>query len=207
MADLDTITIRGFKSIASLEKMKLGAINVIIGPNGSGKSNFIGAFALIKTMRAGHLQDRLGHYWNGEPAALWSQGERRGGNSGSGFMGMAKDPQGGASAPGMVSDILPMDEWAEHDGAGETDYAGPEDNGPVWCVGEKLTRNGSEAGLSKDESLGPVARWIARPDQRVDHLPLPRSGQERPNCACPARSTTTVACDRMAATCLLSCIS
>lgn len=41
MPELDTITVRGFRSIASLEKLKLGAINVVIGPNGSGKSNFI----------------------------------------------------------------------------------------------------------------------------------------------------------------------
>ena len=44
MPELDTITVKGFKSIASIEKLKLGAINVLIGPNGSGKSNFIGVF-------------------------------------------------------------------------------------------------------------------------------------------------------------------
>ena len=57
MPELDTITVKGFKSIASIEKLKLGAINVVIGPNGSGKSNFIGVFALIKELRAGRLQD------------------------------------------------------------------------------------------------------------------------------------------------------
>ena len=60
MPELDTITIKGFKSIASVEKLKLGAINVVIGPNGSGKSNFIGVFALIKALRAGRLQDNAG---------------------------------------------------------------------------------------------------------------------------------------------------
>ena len=60
MAELDTITIKGFKSIASVEKLKLGPINVVIGPNGSGKSNFIGVFALLKAMRAGRLQDYAG---------------------------------------------------------------------------------------------------------------------------------------------------
>jgi predicted ATPase len=44
---LDYITIRGFKSIASLEKLELRPINVLIGPNGSGKSNFLGVFALL----------------------------------------------------------------------------------------------------------------------------------------------------------------
>ncbi len=57
MPELDTITIKGFKSIASVEKLKLGAINVVIGSNGSGKSNFIGVFAFLHALREGHLQD------------------------------------------------------------------------------------------------------------------------------------------------------
>ncbi len=57
MPELDTITIKGFKSIASVEKLKLGAINVVIGSNGSGKSNFIGVFSFLHAIREGHLQD------------------------------------------------------------------------------------------------------------------------------------------------------
>ncbi len=57
MPELDTISVKGFKSIASIEKLKLGAINVVIGPNGSGKSNFIGVFSFLHAIRAGHLQD------------------------------------------------------------------------------------------------------------------------------------------------------
>ncbi len=57
MPELDTITIKGFKSIACIEKLKLGAINVVIGPNGSGKSNFIGVFDFLNALREGHLQD------------------------------------------------------------------------------------------------------------------------------------------------------
>jgi predicted ATPase len=57
MAELDTITVRGFKSIASIEDLKLAPINVIIGPNGSGKSNFIGVFAFLHAIREGHLQN------------------------------------------------------------------------------------------------------------------------------------------------------
>lgn len=54
---LDHITIRGFKSIASVEKLALRPINIIIGPNGSGKSNFIGAFSFLHAIREGRLQD------------------------------------------------------------------------------------------------------------------------------------------------------
>ncbi len=57
MAELDSITVKGFKSIASVENLKLGPINVVIGPNGSGKSNFIGVFAFLHAIREGHLQD------------------------------------------------------------------------------------------------------------------------------------------------------
>jgi predicted ATPase len=54
---LDYITIQGFKSIASLEKLPLKALNILIGPNGSGKSNFIGLFAFLHAIREGRLRD------------------------------------------------------------------------------------------------------------------------------------------------------
>jgi len=54
---LEYITIRGFKSIASLEKLTLRPINVLIGSNGSGKSNFIGVFAFLHAIREGRLRD------------------------------------------------------------------------------------------------------------------------------------------------------
>jgi len=54
---LDYITIKGFKSIASIEKLKLGPINLLIGANGSGKSNFIGAFSFLHAIREGRLRD------------------------------------------------------------------------------------------------------------------------------------------------------
>ena len=57
MPELDTITIKGFKSIAAIEKLKLGAINILIGPNGSGKSNFVGVFSFLHAIREGQLQD------------------------------------------------------------------------------------------------------------------------------------------------------
>ena len=57
MPELGTITIKGFKSIASIEELKLEAINIVIGPNGSGKSNFIGVFSFLHAIREGHLQE------------------------------------------------------------------------------------------------------------------------------------------------------
>jgi predicted ATPase len=40
-SELDFITVKGFKSISSIEKLALRPINIPIGANGSGKSNFI----------------------------------------------------------------------------------------------------------------------------------------------------------------------
>jgi len=54
--ELDYISVKGFKSIASV-KVELMPINVIIGPNGSGKSNFIGVFSFLNEIREGHLND------------------------------------------------------------------------------------------------------------------------------------------------------
>ena len=57
MAELANITIKGFRSIASITELALGPINVLIGPNGSGKSNFIGAFSFLRAIREGRLQE------------------------------------------------------------------------------------------------------------------------------------------------------
>ena len=57
MAELANITIKGFRSIASITKLALGPINVLIGPNGSGKSNFVGAFSFLRAIREGRLQE------------------------------------------------------------------------------------------------------------------------------------------------------
>src|SRR5215475_7985478 len=54
---LDYITVRGFKSIASIEKLPLKAVNILIGSNGSGKSNFIGVFAFLHEVLEGRLRD------------------------------------------------------------------------------------------------------------------------------------------------------
>jgi predicted ATPase len=54
---LDYISIKGFKSIATIKKLRLAPINLVIGPNGSGKSNFIGAFDFLHAIREGRLQD------------------------------------------------------------------------------------------------------------------------------------------------------
>ena len=51
------VSIEGFKSIKNLDRLELGAINVMIGPNGSGKSNFISLFQLLNYAMTESLQD------------------------------------------------------------------------------------------------------------------------------------------------------
>ena len=54
---LDEITVKGFRSLKCLDKLKLRSINVLVGANGSGKSNFIGVFSLLHALREGKLTD------------------------------------------------------------------------------------------------------------------------------------------------------
>src|SRR5262245_18693559 len=68
MPELESISIKGLKSIAAVEKLPLGAINVVIGPNGSGKSNFIGVYSFLHDVRAGHMQDNVAKAGGAEKA-------------------------------------------------------------------------------------------------------------------------------------------
>ncbi|QTA90700.1 AAA family ATPase [Desulfonema magnum] len=47
---LDRLTIKGFKSVKSLEDFELKNLNVLIGANGAGKTNFIDFFRLLRAM-------------------------------------------------------------------------------------------------------------------------------------------------------------
>lgn len=50
------LTIKGFKTIRSLENFEMRDINVLIGANGSGKSNFISYFRMLRELIEGRLQ-------------------------------------------------------------------------------------------------------------------------------------------------------
>ena len=49
MSAIREISIEGYRSIATIERLRLSAINVLIGANGSGKSNFLGALKLLRS--------------------------------------------------------------------------------------------------------------------------------------------------------------
>ena len=56
MPELDWISVRGFRSLHTVEKLNLGPINVLIGGNGAGKSNFLAVFDLLHAILEGRLQ-------------------------------------------------------------------------------------------------------------------------------------------------------
>ena len=61
---LESVRIRGFRSLADVELSDLGTTSVLIGPNGSGKSNFIRFFDMLNWMlrssRLGEFVERHG---------------------------------------------------------------------------------------------------------------------------------------------------
>lgn len=56
MSKISSITIKGFKSILSLEEFALNDLNILIGANGSGKSNFVSYFEMIRELAEQRLQ-------------------------------------------------------------------------------------------------------------------------------------------------------
>lgn len=66
LSSVEYITIRGYKSIRSIDKLALRHINILIGCNGSGKSNFIGAFSFLNAIRRGQLRNFVGQQGGAE---------------------------------------------------------------------------------------------------------------------------------------------
>ena len=54
---IEWLSIKGFKSIRNLERLRLGQINLLIGANGAGKSNFVSYFYMMKELIEGRLQN------------------------------------------------------------------------------------------------------------------------------------------------------
>ena len=60
---LESVRIRGFRSLANVELSKLGAANILIGSNGSGKSNFMRFFEMLSWMlRSSRLSEFVERY-------------------------------------------------------------------------------------------------------------------------------------------------
>ena len=57
MRTLASITVKGFKSIACIENLTLGPMNILIGSNGAGKSNFLDIFSFLHAIGTGNLRE------------------------------------------------------------------------------------------------------------------------------------------------------
>ncbi len=75
MSRLSKLTIKGYKSIQSLENFELTNLNILLGANGAGKSNFISVFKLLANMYAQNLQ--LYVQKNGGADALLHYGRKK----------------------------------------------------------------------------------------------------------------------------------
>ncbi len=74
---LDKLTIKGFKSIRSLEDFELKNLNVLIGANGAGKSNFVELFHLLRAMADESLQKFVTeHGEHGTPDGFFFMGPK-----------------------------------------------------------------------------------------------------------------------------------
>ena len=59
MSKLDSVTIRGYRSIRDAT-LELRHLNVLIGANGAGKSNLVAFFKMMNELMAGRLQEHVG---------------------------------------------------------------------------------------------------------------------------------------------------
>lgn len=53
---IESLTIKGFKSIRDLDALRLGNLNVLLGANGAGKSSFVSYFRMLSEMMEARLQ-------------------------------------------------------------------------------------------------------------------------------------------------------
>ena len=74
MPSVSHLTVRGFKSIAALERFELGSLNVLIGPNGAGKSNLLDLFRMMEALA--HRRLRLFVAREDGPDALLHRGRK-----------------------------------------------------------------------------------------------------------------------------------
>lgn len=70
---LETITIKGYKSIRTLENFPLTSLNVLIGANGSGKTNFISTFKLLNQVMDEKLQLFIGQQGGADTLLYFGQ--------------------------------------------------------------------------------------------------------------------------------------
>lgn len=148
---LDTISIKGFRSIREITDLKLNPINLLVGANGAGKSNFVEIFAFLKSVRSGRMQQYVQIKGGGANAIL--------------YFGSKTTPQ-----MGLVLSFSSHDHYAITLNATETDSL-EIDHEDIWhslgaaTLQMRVTHREDEAHVSNSE------RSVQRPVQVVQaHL-------------------------------------
>ena len=149
--ELDWITIKGFKSIASIEKLQLRAINVVIGPNGSGKSNFIGVFSFLHAIRDGKLQDYVTKAGGAEKVLHFGSKVTKKIELHISFREEENQYSLGLS-PTNADELFPTEEMA---------YFWNKSNHPKGPYGTGVTRKGKEAGISDPPKRASIESYVA----------------------------------------------
>lgn len=147
MPALHTISVKGFKSIASIEKLKLNAINVVIGPNGSGKSNFIGVFSFLHAIREGRLQDYVVKAGGADKVLHFGAKTTKQLHIRLSFWDESNQYEISLE-PTNSDELVPQTEWA---------YYWNKVKYPAGPMGEGLPRVGKEAGISAQTSTRVVS--------------------------------------------------
>ncbi len=133
---LDSITIKGFKTIRELNDFRPGPLTVLIGPNGAGKSSFLSFFRMLSTMVAG-------------PTLLQHHVSQRGGAS--------KFLHDGPAATPEIDVLLRL-----HSGSGEIDYhfrlAYAADDTLIYADERYRLANGNQTGKPSWQRGGPSDR-------------------------------------------------
>lgn len=73
MAQLRTLTVRGFKSIRELEAFELRPLNVLIGANGAGKSNLLSLFHMLAALADQRLQLYVQEHDGPDALLFWTR--------------------------------------------------------------------------------------------------------------------------------------
>jgi len=151
MPELTSISIKGFKSIASIEDLRLGDINLLIGANGSGKSNFIEVFTFLNALREGRLQEYVAKA-GGANRVLYFGAKVTGEMQIHISFHDGRDQYKIVLQPTDVDELIP-----QH----ETVYYWDKEQYPDRPYAEAVQSIGKEAGISESVSQG-VAAYVRR---------------------------------------------
>ena len=156
--ELDYITVKGFKSIASIEKLPLKPINVVIGPNGAGKSNFIGVFSFLNAIREGRLQDYVTRAGGAEKILYFGSKVTKKIDFHVSFSGEVNQYSLSLS-PTENDNLFPSEESVYIFPSEEKVYFWDKARYPKAPYVQTVDRRGSEAGISDPAKKG-TAYWV-----------------------------------------------